>query len=203
MNIGIIGAGNLGTGLAKRLAANGYYLMLSFSRDSEKLKRTAASLGVSAGTPAEAADFGEVIVLATPWKATAAVLMQIRNVTPGRILWDCTNPLKPDMSGLEIGTTTSGGEQVARMAPWAKIVKAIPPFAEVLHSASTAVNGTKPGVFVCGDDSQARNIVAGLVEQIGGAPIDAGPLTLARYTEAAGMLLVQLAYLQGWGRGLA
>jgi 8-hydroxy-5-deazaflavin:NADPH oxidoreductase len=103
------------------------------------------------------------------------------------------------MSGLLVGTTTSGGEEVARLAPWAKVVKAIPPFAEVLHSPSMLIDGDRASVFVCGDDSEARSVVAKLVYEIGAEPVNAGPLTLARYTEPACMFLVQLAYAQGLG----
>ena len=199
MRIGIVGAGNLGTGLAKQLAKKGHALMLSFSKDAAKLRKSANSIGAREGTPAEAAAFGEVLVLATPWTVTAEAIKQIGVGPDHRIIWDCTNALKPDLSGLAIGTTTSGGEEVAKLAPWANVVKAIPPFAEVLHSTSTLVGGTNPGVFVCGDDSEARKVIARLVEEVGGAPVNAGPLNLARYTEPAAMLLVQLAYVHGFG----
>jgi predicted dinucleotide-binding enzyme len=199
MKIGVIGAGNLGTGLAKHLVKKGHALMLSFSKDPPKLKATADSLEAKAGTPAEAAAFGDVIILATPWTATAEALKQTGPVPGNKILWDCTNALKPDMSGLMIGTTTSGGEEVAKLAPWAKVVKAIPPFAEVLHSSNALVGGSRPAVFVCGDDAQARKVIAGLVEDIGGTAVDAGPLFFARYTEPTCMLLVSLAYVQGFG----
>jgi len=61
------------------------------------------------------------------------------------------------------------------------------------------LNGSPTGVFVCGDDPAARSVICGLVNDIGAAPFDCGPLSLARYAEPAGMLLVQLAYLQGFG----
>ena len=199
MKIGIIGAGNLGTGLAKQLTKRGHAVMLSFARDLAKLKTAADSLGVKAGSPAEAATFGDVIALATPWTATAEALKQVGKVQGEKIIWDCTNALKPDMSGLAIGTTTSAGEEVAKLAAWARVVKAIPPFAEVLHSSNPLVAGSPIGVFVCGDDVEARRIVAGLAQDIGSAPVDAGPLALARYTEPAAMLLAQLAYAQGYG----
>lgn len=134
MNIGIIGAGNVGTGLAKRLVPKCHEVMLTYSRDVAKLKGAAASLGATAGSVAQAAAFAEVIVLATPYTASVDALRQAESPASGEILWDCTTPLKPDFSGLLIGTTTSAGEEVANIAPWARVVKAVPPFAEVLHS---------------------------------------------------------------------
>ncbi|MBV8842040.1 MAG: NAD(P)-binding domain-containing protein [Bryobacterales bacterium] len=199
MNIGIIGAGNVGTGIAKHLKARDHQVMLSFSKDANKLKATSDSFGVRSGSPAEAAAFGDVVALTTPWNATAEALRQVGKPGQNKILWDCTNALKPDMSGLQLGTTTSGGEEVAKLAPWARVVKAIPPFAEVLHSSSTVVGGSHPGVFVCGDDPEARAVICRLVRDIGGEPVNAGPLQLARYAEPAAMLLVQLAYMQGFG----
>jgi predicted dinucleotide-binding enzyme len=103
------------------------------------------------------------------------------------------------MGGLEIGLTTSAGEQVAAAASGAIVVKAVPPFAEVLHSPSTVMDGRRPGVFVCGDDAEARRTILGLVMDIEADGVDSGPLSLARYTEPLGMLLVQLAYVQGLG----
>jgi len=199
MNIGIVGAGNLGTGLAKRLIAQGHGVMLSFSKSDDTLRNAAAALNARAGTPSEAARFGHVIILSSRWADTAEAIQQIGPIAETKVLWDCTNPMKPDMSGLLIGTTTSGGEEVARLTPWAKVVKAIPPFAEQLHSPGELAGGIRPAVFVCGDDADARNTIAELIGVIGATPIDAGPLMNARYTEPACMLLVELAYTQSFG----
>lgn len=199
MKIGIIGAGNVGTGLAKQLVPKGHSVMLSFSRDSAELKAAATRFGSLSGSVSEAVQFGDLVVLATPWAATVNALAEIKKRPQRKILWDCTNVLRPDMHGLLIGTTTSGGEEVAKLAPWANVVKAIPPFAELLHSPSQLIGGRRPSVFVCGDDADARSAVAKLVEQIGAEAVDAGPLLVARYVEPTGMLVVQLAYLQGLG----
>jgi 8-hydroxy-5-deazaflavin:NADPH oxidoreductase len=199
VNIGIIGAGNVGTGLTKHLIARGHTVMLSFSLDMDKLNATAAELGARVGTVAEAVQFADVVVLATPWTVTPDALRQTGRVQGKKTMWDCTNALKPDLSGLAIGTTTSGAEEIAKLAPWANVVKAIPPFAKLLHSPSMLIGEHRAGVFVCGDDADARSVIARLVDEIGAHPVDAGPLALARYAEPAAMLLVQLAYQQGFG----
>jgi 8-hydroxy-5-deazaflavin:NADPH oxidoreductase len=199
MKVGIIGSGNVGTGLAKLLGAAGHQIMLSYSRDEAKLKATAQKFGAKHGSVAEAVAFGDVIVLTTPYTTNTDALAQAGNPAKGKILWDCTNPLKPDFSGLLIGTTTSAGEEAAALAPWARVVKAIPPFAEVMHSDSMTIGGGKVDVFVCGDDGAARDTIARLVRDLGAEPVIAGDLTLARYVEPANMLLVALAYGNGFG----
>ncbi|MBV9223473.1 MAG: NAD(P)-binding domain-containing protein [Acidobacteriaceae bacterium] len=199
MKIGIIGAGNVGTGLAKHLVAAGHQIMLSYSRDAAKLEAVAKNFGAQHGTVAEAVAFGDAVALATPYTANEDALKQAGSPAEKKVLWDCTNPLKPDFSGLLIGTTTSAGEQTAALAPWAKVVKAIPPFAEVLHSDSMEIGGEKAGSFVCGDDKEARELVAGLVRDLGAEPVIAGGLVLSRYVEPANMLLVALAYGNGFG----
>ncbi|WP_059020994.1 NAD(P)-binding domain-containing protein [Mycobacterium sp. M26] len=205
MKIGIIGAGNLGTGIGKRLARHGHDIVVSFARSDDKLTEAARIIGggCRTGKPREAATHADVVIIATPWPVTLPTLADIADVLVDKIVWDTTNPLKPDMTGLEIGTTTSAGEQVAAALPGARVVKAIAPFAELLHSANTAVQGMPPGVVACGDDPDARSTVLGLVGDLDAAGVDAGPLQLARYTEPQGMLLVQLAYQQGFGARIA
>jgi predicted dinucleotide-binding enzyme len=117
----------------------------------------------------------------------------------GRIIWDCTNPLKPDFSGLVIGTDTSGGETVARWASGSRVVKAIPPFADHLMAGDARIDGRPVVVFVCGDDPGACTIVARLVADLGAEPVQAGPLTTSRAAEPFGLLMVQLAYRQKLG----
>jgi 8-hydroxy-5-deazaflavin:NADPH oxidoreductase len=204
MKIGIIGAGNIGVGIGRHLAGNGHDVVVSFSRSAQKLADAAAAIGggARAASPADAAAHGEVVVVATPWAATLDVVRELADTLDGKVVWDATNALTPDMSGLALGTTTSAGEQIAKAAPGANVVKAVPPFADVLHAASTLIEGRKPGVFVCGDDAGARAVVLNLVADIDAAGVDAGPLSNARYTEPLGMLLVQLAYVQGLGTQL-
>ena len=203
MDIAIIGAGSLGTGLAKRLLAKGHDVVLSYSRDMSKLEEKARALGARSGTAVDAVSFAKVIVLATPYTASADALKQVGQYLHDKVIWDCTNPLKADLSGLLIGTNTSAGEENATLAPSAHVVKAIPPFAELLHSDTIDVGGGPPGVFLCGDDESSCQIVANLVKDIGAEPLILGKLAFSRYVEPTNMLLVALAYVNGFGPRVA
>src|SRR6516225_2814602 len=145
MKIGIIGAGNVGTGLTKLLKAKGHEILLSFSKDPTKLAQTAKALGAKSGSVADAVSFGDVIVLATPWVATKDAISQAGVSSARKILWDCTNALKADLSGMALGTTTSAAEEIQKAAPWARVVKAIPPFAELMQTGSVRIGGSSAG----------------------------------------------------------
>jgi predicted dinucleotide-binding enzyme len=203
MNIGIVGAGNVGSGIAKRVRAIGHDVLISFARDTKKLDAFAHSINARAGSVEDAARFGEVLVLATPWASTAEAIQQIKSPPKSTIMWDCTNALKPDLSGLAIGTVTSAGEEVARLAPWASVVKAIPPFAEVLHQPESRIAGELLEILVCSDHPAAKKAVTQLLVAMGFECVDAGPLQNSRYVEPAYFLLVQLAYKMGYGSHIA
>jgi predicted dinucleotide-binding enzyme len=195
MKIGIIGAGNMGTGLGKYWVRNKHQLMFSYSRDDNQLREAAESVakGTRTGSPAQAAAFGDVVLLATPY-GVAADALRAAGPLDGTILFSCVNALKPDYSGMAVGTTTSGGEELAKLVPKARFVEAFPSFAAMLHSGSTKFGDNFSSVFYCGDDTQAKDVVAGLLRETGVEPIDAGPLHNARYLEPAMMLLVQMSY---------
>ena len=201
MKVGIIGAGNVGTGLGRRLAAKGHDIVVSFARTPGKVQEAADTIGggARAGTPKEAAEHGEVVILATPWAVTLEAVAAAAGALSGKTIWDTTNPFAPDMSELLIGTTTSAGEEVAKAAPGARLVKAVPPFAELLNAPSARIGGRRPCVFVCADDPAARALVMALVEDVDAEPVEAGPLKLARFTEPLGILVTNLAYVRGLG----
>jgi 8-hydroxy-5-deazaflavin:NADPH oxidoreductase len=201
MNIGIIGTGNMGSGLGKLWAQNNHQIMFSYSRDRTKLENIARSIGSSAsvGTPAEAVAFAEVVVLSVPYGAIGDALSACGSLE-GKILFSIVNALLPDMSGMAVGTNTSAAEEIAKLAPGALTVEALPIFAEVLNSESRRFNGQQATVFYTGDNSQAKKVVAGLLHEIDVEAIDAGVLKNSRYVEPAMMLLIQLAYTQGMGQ---
>lgn len=198
MKIGIIGAGNVGSAFAKRLGQAGHEIMLSFAKDAGALEAAARSFGARSGTPREAVDFGDVVALAVPWQAVEQALSEAGPMQ-GKVLWDCTNALTPDYTGLEVGTTTSGGEIVARLASGARVVKAIPPSAQLLLSDDPKVGGEAVACLMCGDDAAAKDIVKPLVAALPADPIDFGPLANARFAEPAMMVIVRLGF--GLGRG--
>ena len=204
MNIGILGSGNVGSGLGKIWAQKGHKVIFSFSRNQEKLTSLAvADQNSSAGSPAEAVQHSDVLLLSVRWE-TVAEALKAAGPLQGKILIDCTNPLRPDMSGLVLGNTTSAAEEIAKMAPGAKVVKAFNSiFAEIYHSESRLFGSRMPTMFYCGDDDGAKATVAKLIRETGFEPIDAGPLKSARYLEPLAMLMIQLGHVQGMGTNIA
>ena len=196
--IGVIGAGHVGTALAKRLVPQGHEVMLSFTLDEARLASRATSFGAAHGTVAQTVAWADVVALAVPWSELPEALSAAGDLN-GKIVWDCTNGLKSDLSGLGIGAVTSGGEALARRLPGAMVVKGIPPFAELLHSDNPTIAGQPSGVFVASDDNSAKWRVAALLDALPASVVDAGDLDAARFIEPAMMLLVRLAYVQGLG----
>ena len=202
MKIGIIGVGNMGGALGALFTKQGHEVKFSFSRDPKQIEEAAASAGpnASAGTPAEAAQFGEVVLLAIPWNAVEPALAAAGSLD-GKILISCVNPLTPDYTGLVVGTTTSGAEEIAKQAPKARVVEAfLNVFAGIIHSGKMKFGEDLPSVFFCGDDSEAKATVAQLITEIGLEPIDCGPLKNARFVEPTAMLVLQLGAFLGMGR---
>jgi predicted dinucleotide-binding enzyme len=201
MNVGILGAGNMAHALGKHLIKKGHRLLVSYSRDPSKLDKAAQDLGsgTQSGSPEEAARFGEVILLSTRWEGAASALKAAGSLD-GKVIWSIVNPLKPDFSGLVLGTTTSGSEELAKLVPRAAFVAGWPPFAEVLASESMRFGSDRSTLFYCGDDAAAKQKVATLFEALDVDAVDAGPLYAARFIEPAMFLLVHLAYGQKFGQ---
>lgn len=204
MKIGIVGAGSVGSGLGKLWAAGGHQILYSYSRDPHKLESLAQQSGPNAraGTPREAVGFGDLVVLTVPWTAVSDALQQMGSVE-GKLLLSTVNALKPDFSGLDIGTTTSAGEWIAQRTPGAIFVEALPLNAEILHAPSRQFGDITPSVFYCGDDAQAKAVVAGLLSEAGMEAVDAGALSRARLIEPAGLLVAQVGYDLGLGPNVA
>ena len=203
MRIGIIGAGNVG-GTLGRAWATGHDIMFGVPDPTapkmlELLKTTGSK--AKAGTVAEAAAHGEVVVFATPWAATQDAVRKAGDMT-GKVILDCTNPLKEDLSGLVVGQTTSGAEQVAGWASSKRVVK-IFNTTGFENMAQPSYDGTAITMFFAGDDPGAKAVAAQLAQEMGFDPVDAGPLANARFLEPLAYLWIYLAIKQGHGTGIA
>jgi predicted dinucleotide-binding enzyme len=192
VKIGIVGAGSLGSALGLRLIEHGHEVMFGGGNSAHE---AAARYGAHPGSNADAAEFGEVLILAVPFGAIDCALAETGQLLRGRVVWSCVNALKHDLSGLAIGFTTSAAEEVAKRAPGARVVAAIPPFAQAITAGALRYDGDlEPTVFLCGDDAAAKQTIEPLVRDIGAHPFDAGPLKAARLVEPALMLLITIAY---------
>jgi 8-hydroxy-5-deazaflavin:NADPH oxidoreductase len=198
MRIAVLGAGNVGAALGIGWAHKGHEVMFGSRNPLDaKIAGVVAKAGgrSKAGTLAEAVAVSEVSVLATPWKASESVIKSCRDWN-GKILLDCTNPLKPDLSNLELGLATSGGEQVARWAAGAHVVK-------VFNTTgfNNMVNANYGGVaatmFYCGDIAASKAVAAQLAADLGFDPVDVGPLDRARLLEPLALLWIRLAIERG------
>ncbi len=207
MKLAIIGAGNVGGTLGSAWAQKAGHDIFFGVRDA-KSEKTQALLGkiggkARAGTPAEAAAFGDFIVLSTPWPQTEAAIRSLGDVN-GRIILDATNPLVrgPDGISLEIGHSTSAGEKVQGWAKGASVFKTLNTTG-FGNMANPIFNGVKSVMFVAGDDAANKPKVIELVSGLGFDVVDAGPLRNARLLEVHAMLWIDLALARGLGRDWA
>ncbi|MBW4582807.1 MAG: NADPH-dependent F420 reductase [Tildeniella nuda ZEHNDER 1965/U140] len=199
MKIGIIGAGNMGAALGKLWANAGHHVIFSYSRDEAKLRELAIEAGktAKAGTVQAAVADSDVVLLAV-WLPTLEAVIQTAGSLDGKIIITCVSGLQPDFTGQTIGIATdlktSVAEIIQQLAPGAKVVEAFnTTFAEILASDSRQFGSDMPNVFYCGDDSEAKQVVAGLIEECGYESVDAGNLMVARTLETLATAWVQFA----------
>lgn len=202
MTISILGAGNVGLALAGAFTRRGETVVLGVPQPA-KYATAVAALGERARltTTAEAVAAGEVVILAVPHAAVAAIAQSVDD-WQAKVLVDATNPLAPGLAGLTLGTTTSGAEELARLARGARVVKAFNTTGAE-NMADARYPGGVPMMPVCGDDAQARQRVMALATLIGFEAVDMGPLSAARYLEPFAMTWIHLAFRQGFGRRFA
>jgi len=197
MKTAIIGTGNMGAGLARRLA--GKRDLILASRNGAAAKSIAEEIGSSSAPIATAVAEADIVVLALPYGS--ALEFAGSEALEGKILIDITNPLKPDFSGLLFANETSAAEQIQSNAKGAKVVKAFNTIFAELFAASPDKTVTIP-VFMAGDED-AVEISAALVRDAGFAVEKIGSLDVARLLEPLGMLNIRLGYGLGRGTGIA
>ena len=187
MRIGIIGSGHIGGTAARLLVAAGHEVALAHASGPESLREQVEALGPRArAVPVEqAAEFGQVVLLALPWRSRAELPADRLR---GKVVIDAMNPYRPDLSLYDLGDSTSS-EEVAKGLPDARVVKAF----NALPARDLATRGDpdlpideRTAIFVAGDDQDAKTVVAQLVDDIGFAPVDTGALREGGRLQQAG-----------------
>jgi NADPH-dependent F420 reductase len=197
MTVTIIGAGNMGKGLAKRLAAAGEKVALA-ARDPKKTAEIAHAIGkgVIGTAPYAAASNAEIVIIAVPYPALEEALKETGDLA-GKTVVSIVNAVGPNLS-MALPNTTSVAEEVQKFLPQAKVVVAFNTlFAPLLDLGYDGVK--PPQVFYAGDDAAAKAKVAALIEKLGFEPVDSGPLENARQIEAMANLAIRFGYALGRG----
>ena len=183
MKIGIIGKGNVGTAIGTGLSRKGHEVKFGHRDPKEPV--------------ADAAKWGEVIILAVPYENVADAAKAIGTFADGKVLLDVTNAVGDNMN-LAIGFSTSAAEELQKKLPKARAVKAFNTvFAQ--NQSTGRVGNEQLTLFVASDDAKAKQTIMQLGRDIGFDPLDAGALKSARYLEPMAMLLINLGYGLGMG----
>jgi predicted dinucleotide-binding enzyme len=199
MRIGIIGAGQMARALGAGWARAGHEIVVG-ARSRAAADQLVATIGhcARAGNIVDAAEFGDVVLLALPVRALDAVLREVGGKLFGRTVIDCTNAFMPDEAAPEGATAfvlseDAVAERVAASAPGAHVVKAFNVCAaEVWASDAREFEGRTLGVPICGDDPAAVRKVAALTEDLKLQPVSSGGLHRAKYLEATAVFTVGL-----------
>lgn len=204
MRIGIIGAGFIGCAVARLAVPHGHEVMISNSRGPESLAGLAADIGCQAGRPEDAAAFGEVVLVAIPFRNYQAIpAAPLR----GKVVIDANN-YYPDRDGrvaeLDARTTTTS-QMLAQHLPGSSVVKTFNAILakDLETDGRPAGSADRRALPIAGDDRGAKALVAGLLDQFGFDPLDAGPLCESwRFERAKPAYCIPLD-LEGLTRALA
>lgn len=185
MRIGIVGSGRIGGNLGLRLASAGHQVMFSFSRDPNTLTRLAAAAGPAgtAGSPREAVEFADVVVLSVPWDAIGEALAQAGSVG-GKVVIDTTNPFGRDGLVDLCGQTSATVNQ--RRMPGAAVVKAFNTLTAEFQAESAHQHGDDRVAmfYAANDDVAAGGIARQLIEDAGFFAVYLGKLEDSALMEA-------------------
>jgi len=179
----VIGSGRIGGNCARQAVKAGHEVMLSFERDRSKLESLAAELGdrASSGTPADAAAFGEVVILSVPWGAVPAALEQAAGLR-GKVVIDTTNQFG---SGPMPGPGQTAASFNAARMPGARYTKSFNTLTSRFQAEAADRQGDDRVVqWLCGDEVGAKAVVAGLIEDMGYVLIDVGGTEASQVMEA-------------------
>ncbi len=199
MRIAVIGSGSVGAGLARSWSGLGHSIVIgSRSPKSERVVALVASLGngVAAADLPESVPGADVIVLAVPWSAAEVSLAALGDLG-GRVLIDATNPFVKGLN-LGIGHDDSGGEQVARWAAGAQVVKALN-IVDARLLDGKKLDDREISIPICGDDKDTKRVAGELIAELGFDVIDAGKLEVSRLLEPLCLLMIKMSMKKSLG----
>jgi predicted dinucleotide-binding enzyme len=196
MQIGVLGTGSAGQTVASKLVAMGHDVMMGArAADNEKVLGFARRTGGRAGTFADAAAHGEMVLNCTRGDTSLAMLSGLSRELDGKVLVDAANPLdfsKGFPPTLSVSNTDSLAEQIQRALPGVFVVKSL----NTVNAAVMIEPSRVPGphtVFVSGNDAAAKGRVSDLLRSLGWTSIiDLGDITSARAAEQLLPLWVRL-----------
>jgi predicted dinucleotide-binding enzyme len=178
MSIGIIGAGNIGLAVAKTLARAGIAATIANSRGPSSLEASVAALGptIKAGTREQAAS-ADIVLIAVNWSKLPAAVAGLP-AWGGRIVIDANNPIEaPLFKPAELHGRISS-EVVAGLVTGARLVKAFNHLRADVLASDPGADGGRRVLFYSGDDSAAKAEVGALIDRLGFAGIDLGPIAI-------------------------
>jgi predicted dinucleotide-binding enzyme len=178
MTIGIIGSGAIGSAIAQTFARAGIEAVISNSRGAASLVELVGKLGpmIRAGTREEAAS-AEIVVVAVNWSKLRAALTHLP-AWSGRIVIDANNPIEPPLFRPVDLEGRASSEVFAELVPGARVVKAFNHLRAEILAQDPRSDGGRRVLFYSGDDDAAKAAVSTLIERIGFAGIDLGPLAV-------------------------
>jgi len=178
MSIGIIGAGNIGLAFAKTLSRAGIAATIANSRGPDSLKESVARLSptIKAGTREQAAS-ADIVLIAVNWSKLPAAVAGLP-AWGGRIVIDANNPIEaPLFKPVDLHGRISS-QVVADLVSGARLVKAFNHLRADILASDPRADGGRRVLFYSGDDSAAKAEVGALIDRLGFAGIDLGPLAL-------------------------
>ena len=183
VKIGIIGSGRIGGTLGEIWAKAGHEVMFS-SVDIEADKALAARVGsgARAGTPREAAAFGDVLLVAVPYRAMPDVGREVGDAIKGKVVIDASNPIVGRDGEMAARAREKGaGLATAELLPGARIVRAFNAIGYARLPGFAGRPGERIGMPMASDDKNAFEVAARLVREVGLEPVLVGPLAMGRH----------------------
>lgn len=186
MKVGIIGKGNVGSAIGKGLTREGHEVKYGHRDPKEPV--------------VDAARYSEVIILAVPHEAVEDAVKEIGSDADGKVLLDVTNAVTDNLD-LLVGGSSSAAEELQKLLPKARVVKA---FNTVFaaNQSTGKIGKEQLTLFVASDNKKAKQTIMQLGRDIGFDSVDAGNLKSARYLESMAALLMNLAFALGMGTGI-